>query len=280
MGFELVKRTPDHLRGCSGNTGRIPITERGIAGMVIRPEELSDLRNVTGLVAQLIILDRGNQDKCRALLEECGALAEITAFFAQRPGDSFTPDYVDLWNLYNYIVSESPAVVWEFGSGISTVVMAYAQARRGGDGHVFAVEPDADWAASTFTALPSHLRERCDVFYSAAASCTMGGTPSSRFAELPDVLPDMIYIDGAPKNSAYKGAENIFFIEDQLEPGTTVLIDGRGPACQFFLKGLLKREWQMKAQMVWLELHASNYHAAGQPFGLDLFSNTMFRLVA
>lgn len=280
MSFDLVERTPKYLRGRTSADAMIPLNEFGIAPLLMDVNDKNDLSVVTGLLGQLIILDRENQDKCRRLLAECGALDQISAFFDKRPGDSFTPDYVDLWNLYHYIVEEAPDVIWELGSGISTLVMSYALSNVGKGGRLFAVEPDVEWAANTIAAFPPHLRGCCDLYYSRGEAYSVKGIKSQRFAELPEVMPNMVYIDGAPKDSRYKGAENILLIEDQLEPGTVVFIDGRATACQFFLGDFLKRKWRMVAQSVWLEVKGEAFHYGGQPFGLDLFSNTMVRLIA
>jgi len=279
MEFNLVKRVPTRLRSARPGEGIVPTNVAGIASIEFRLADRADLLAMSALMGEAILLDRQNQDVCKLRLARCGALKELQAFVAKRPGQAFTPDFVDLWLLYSYVASEMPAVVWEFGSGLSTVVMAFALATTGQGGRLFAIEPDPEWAGSTLAALPSHLRERCDVFYSSAVPYAMPGVDTVRFADLPDEMPSLVYIDGAPKGSRFKGAENVHFVESQLQAGTTIMIDGRPEAVQFFLLKHLCRKWKMRSESVWLTLVTDGFTAAGQPFGLDLLATTMVRLV-
>lgn len=87
-----------------------------------------NLRESSSLVRQLVYgptKDDLDSNGKRKLLNR-GVLDTIDDFVAKRPSGSLKPDYADLWFLYSLITKRRPKVVLEFGSGVSTVVMARA----------------------------------------------------------------------------------------------------------------------------------------------------------
>lgn len=275
MSYRLVRRIPKEFR----------IQRKADADIMHKPLslDLTDEKQEKAfhrLMMGLVVVDRRNQINCFAALQECGAMKAINAFMKNRPESSFVQDYVDLWNLWNYVHTEKPSVVWEFGSGISTAVIAHALESNRGDGRVFSLEVEQKWADSTTQSIPDALRHRCKVFHSPAEDCAIGDTSSVRYSRLPDALPDMIYIDAAHDRSVFNGAEDVFFIENELKPGTAVFIDGRCMAILFFQMQYLKRQWEMQAESVILNTVPSGKpKIPSQGYAVDKFSNVFLRLV-
>lgn len=275
--FKLVTRIP---RVVGENAeGMMALDDRGLLQFNAPRSDRKALLGLDDLMAATIKLDRLNQAHCYVALEKCGALRELRDFMARRPETAFSPDFVDLWNLHRCIQAKSPKVVWQFGSGLSTLVMAHALEKSGG-GHLFALEPDEAWAMNTIGALASHLREYCDVFHSSAQACSIDGKSSVRFADRPDALPDMIYIDGAHQGAEFQGADDIYFLEADLAPGCVVLVDGRFKAVAFFFEDHLRRNWKLETQMVFVDMVIGAQHPYGMRFGLDQFANAYFQLIA
>ncbi len=274
--FKLVRRIP---RDMGENVeGMIALDNRGLMRFGTPNADKKALLALDDLMAAAIKLDRMNQVHCYVALEKCGALREMREFMSRRPETAFSPDFVDLWNLHRCIRARAPKVVWEFGSGLSTLVMAHAlQANQGG--RLFALEPDETWAMNTIDALSPHLREHCDVFHSPAQACSIEGKPTVRFADRPDALPEMIYVDGAHRGAEYQGVEDIYFLEQDLAPGSVVLVDGRFKAVAFFFENHLRRKWKLDAQLIFVDMVMEKRHPYGTRFGLDQFSNAYFRLV-
>lgn len=275
--FNFTRRIPEIFRpGVSDEA--LSKLEAHTSGLTLfRRFDMSDPNDyqlLSDVVRAVVSLDRKNQHSAFNALKREGVWQLMQPILAARPEHAFAPDFVDLWNLYSFIRVRRPRRVLEFGSGLSTLVMAYALSRNG-NGHLHSVEPLEQWETETRKMLPAELVPFCDVRYSPAAAHEVAGVKTARFAEVPDVAPDFTYLDGAPKGSVFEGAEEIHLLEEKLSPGAAVIIDGRFRALHFFLDGHLKRDWQ-----VWTQTVAVEYPRLGTcvPSGLDQFSNSMCML--
>ena len=232
------------------------------------PEQFGTLNDIfIGLIRR----DRFAQVSAHATLDKCGVTACINEFRARRPTEAFEPDFVDLLLLYSYIVAARPERVLEFGSGLSTVVMARALMQNG-SGSLVSLEPSEEWSSATSSAMPEHLRQYARVEQSGQVACEIHGRKSVRFTDLPFKNPDMVYIDGAPAGAYFSGAESLSPLE--LRPGTAIFVDGRYRAVEFFLIGEQSgrndvRGWSMSVR------EAITGRSLGFPLGLDQFANAM-----
>ncbi len=228
--------------------------------------------------AQILIKeDRRAQRASRDFLLKAGVTPHVQKF-QKRRGEvgGFLPDYADLFYLYAYIRAERPRRVLEYGSGVSTLVMALAL-EQNGEGRLVSLEASEEWAHSTHSALPERLFERVQVVYSRPGSREVDGESSVCFADQPFADPDMIYIDGAPEGARYDGAENVVLLEENFgEEGVTIFIDGRWKAVKFFNSpGRAARYEAMSCAVDVVDLRSGTLF--GSPFGFDQFSNTMVR---
>jgi hypothetical protein len=171
----------------------------------------------------------------RYRLRRTGAIGVVGAFNAKRPGESFEPDWLDLWGLYSDVRRLKPLRALEYGSGVSTAVMAYAL-RQNGTGKLWALESEADWAAINRDALPAELRAFCDLLHAPARAVTVDGIAAWRFAVEPVSDPDYVYVDGPPG----KGGRQITAdpLSLRLPPNARIVIDGRTTTKRFLLARL------------------------------------------
>lgn len=276
--FQLARRIPSRL--ISGDAiesfSKLDIAPFGLT--VFRGYDQNDQRDrslINHMVGAILNLDRKNQIASYEALKQAGVWEILRPIIESRPSHAYAPDYVDLLNLYSYIRANRSRQVLEFGSGLSTIVMACALSHNG-SGMLYSIEPSDKWASETRKMLPPELAPCCSVEYSPPADVEIRGVRTVRFAEVPDITPDFIYLDGAPKGSVFNGAEEIYLLEDKLPSGAAVIIDGRFKALRFFLDGHLKRKWEIITQTVAAET-ANN--KLGVPANLDQFSNTLCTLL-
>ncbi len=171
----------------------------------------------------------------------------LAEFLAGRPPEAFPPDYADLLFLYETVLERRPRTILEFGSGCSTLAMALAlrDLRESGApaGRLISIDSDERWAASTERALPPSLRGFCRVLHRPAAPERYNGTPVLRHADLPEVEPDLVYLDGPPLEPGRQVAVDVLDLEDRFPPGFLLIVDGRWVNCMF-LKEHLQRPYR------------------------------------
>ena len=114
-----------------------------------------------------------------------------TAFLAGRPADAIRPNYEDLWFLYRLIRRHRPQTVLEFGSGCTTVVMAYAL-RDNESGHLYSVESDPRWCSVTVDMLPPELVSRVSLSVSPVEDFAQSGQRLCRHMIRPDIDIDFL----------------------------------------------------------------------------------------
>ena len=185
----------------------------------------------------------------------------------------FPPVVEDLARLHRLIRKRKAFTVLEFGSGLSTVVMADALSKNKADYlalqekpelrnrfmfQIFSVESDKKWIDYSQSNFPKHLLEHVNYHYSEVKIDTFNGRICHFYDNLPDIVPDFIYLDG-PNPKDVKGnvngmtfqcdertvmAADLLLMESILLPGTFILIDGRTNNARF-LKNNLQRNFEM-----------------------------------
>lgn len=71
------------------------------------------------------------------------------------------------------------------------------------------------------------------------------GFPCFRYSRLPDVIPDMIYLDGSTFTGQRKIAVDVLDLEEKLQTGFTLIIDGRKRKAEF-LKTHFRRPFEFR----------------------------------
>ncbi len=249
---------------------------------VIEPDlnDAADINGINKLMNSIIVIDRQQQQEARIYLTECGAMDLIEQTMPKRKRGAFAADFVDLAILHRMAQSTGAKQILELGSGLSTVVLGHAASANGG--HVTSLEPDADWAVHTQTTLPKDLVSHVSVVHSPGENVTMRKMKTRAFRMPPGVLPDLIYIDGAPEGARFQGLETVIQLENDLRVGTVIVIDSRVVAVKALLglsilgkpiqreQRMLRRTYATFAQGMWIKPRHTKM-PAGPFFGLDRF---------
>lgn len=184
------------------------------------------------------------------------------------------PEMDDLIRLHFLCLNRRVTSVLEFGVGKSTRVFAEAlahneaehgayvreQLRRTDPFRLAAVDNYADWVAQCHRQLPEGLARRVDFTITDVEMTTFNGRICTAYAELPNVCPDLIYLDG-PSQFGVKGAvrgistaredrlpmaADLLLLEHFLLPGTLIVVDGRTANARF-LRANFQRDWTYRA---------------------------------
>ncbi|MEM1119365.1 MAG: hypothetical protein AAGJ18_02895 [Bacteroidota bacterium] len=165
-------------------------------------------------------------------------------------------DKEDLVRLHQLIRQRKSFTVLEFGVGFSTVIIADALKKNKADWlqlksqpkirnrfmfQCFSVDTSEEWIAVAKNRLPVELQVLVHFQYSKVEIGTFNGQLCHFYKNLPDIVPDFIYLDG-PDPKAVEGSINgmtfqcsertvmsgdLLLMEPILLPGTFVLVDGR-----------------------------------------------------
>lgn len=210
-------------------------------------------------------------------------------------------DIEDLVRIHHLIRSRGSFTVLEFGVGFSTTIIADALMKNKMEWEAlepqpkirnrfmfqcFSVDTSEEWIATADKRTPAELKPFINFKHSEVEIGTYQGQLCHYYKQLPDIIPDFIYIDG-PDPQAVKGSINgmtfqcqertvmsgdLLLMEPILLPGTFVLIDGRTNNARF-LQNNLKRNyeiiWDRKGDVTTIELkeeRLGKYNLLGSDF--------------
>lgn len=198
------------------------------------------------------------------------------------------PKWDDLARLYYLVRNRKPFQILEFGSGFSTLVMASALKQNwlayksclkeknepiaNDQPFLISVESSTKWRENTESKIDKvGLTEFVDVVYSEVTIAEYNGQICHFYDEVPDVVPDFVYLDG-PDPMIVKGsirglsfqnpkrtvmAADLLLYESTLTPGFFMIVDGRSNNARF-LQRMLKRKYDIyyheKADVTTFEL--------------------------
>ncbi len=167
-------------------------------------------------------------------------------FLKQRPANADPPHYNDLWFLYRTVRRRKPSCILEFGSGCSTVILAQALfdnqcESSNNSGYLYSMDSESLWSEVTAKSMPKHLQGLYELWFSPVLEVEFEGTPAFRYSKIPDVTPDLIYLDGPSLTPERQVVVNVLDIEDRLLPGFCLIIDGRVKNTAFFREHLKGR---------------------------------------
>jgi len=182
----------------------------------------------------------------------------------------FIQEYGDLSRLHYLVRSRKVINVLEFGTGKSTVAIADAlrknglqystltkkSIRRSDQYKLFSVDNSRHWIKEVKKILPNNLSSYISFTYSKVIISEFQGRVASFYEKLPNVSPDLIYLD-APDQFHVHGnirgittahsdrmpmSADILAIEHFLSPGTLIVVDGRTANARFLICNL-QRNW-------------------------------------
>ncbi|MGI9412497.1 MAG: class I SAM-dependent methyltransferase [Hyphomicrobiales bacterium] len=210
-------------------------------------------------------LAASNGRRAEAYLEGQGALALL------RRGDAGEHRAVlaDLAYLHRTVRRKKPKTIVEFGVGFSTLVMAHAlhlnRAGRanGEDARLYTVDTSHHWIDNTRGKLPDAFKDIVELRHSEARLTVVNNELCHRFEVLPNVVPDLIYLDG-PDPSTVAGdvcglthaveqgeprramSADVLLYESGLKVGAAIIVDNRRMNTRC-LRRNLKRNWRFRA---------------------------------
>ncbi len=175
----------------------------------------------------------------------------------------------DLCRLHWLVLSRKVFNTLEIGSGFSTIFIADAKyilkkyfkkvenIRCEKQFHIYSVGENKHFLNITKKRIPKNLSNYISLIFNKVDIINYQGTFALKHRNLPNISPDLIYLDGPSLYSAKKKfmgfafnnisrvpmSADILFFEFFLQPGTFILIDGRGANAEF-LKNFLKRNWK------------------------------------
>lgn len=211
--------------------------------LAIQPSELGNLVALVwlvGLVAIGTILETYRRLQAQVLGRLDNDYRQVEALLSlqrllepRRPlpplrGWAISPDVACL--LVELVLDTRPRRVLELGSGSSTVILAYALEKAGGEGTLLSVEHDPDHANRTTSHLERHrLTERATVTTAPLVPCKLAGEdwPWYDLGALVNSGPfDLVLVDGPPSSTRplarYPALPRL---EGLLSPGAIVVAD-------------------------------------------------------
>lgn len=173
----------------------------------------------------------------------------LTTLFAKRPAEAMVPDWPDLHFLYRQVRRRRPTMVFEYGSGCSTLILAKAlieNASEGAPGQLLSFESEEVWADVTRADLGGELGEVCEVVFAPIEEVEFAGRQVWRYTNVPDDrTPDLMLLDGPMFVGDRNAAIDPLELEPRLKPGFFLIVDGRGRNCQL-LDQHFKRDWKKR----------------------------------
>ena len=148
------------------------------------------------------------------------------------PAGAFGPIYADLFRLYSLVRQRRPQVILEFGSGWSSYFLALALHDNAG-GYLYSVDAVEKWADITRRLMPKRLREFCEIRFSETVPAEHDGMPCLRHRSVPDIVANMVYLDGPPLTPERRVAIDLLALEDRFPDDFLLVIDGRKPNAEF-----------------------------------------------
>lgn len=205
---------------------------------------------------------------------------------------AFPPAAGDLVRLHKLLRERKCFTVMEFGVGHSTIVMADALRKNQMDWEkltdkpeirnrfmfkIFSVDASKGWMEQTKKKFPSDLMDRVHFHYSEVEIGTHNGQLCHYYKELPDIVPDFIYLDG-PAQSDVKGSirglsfqceertvmsADLLLMEPTFLPGLFIVVDGRTNNARF-----LQRNFTRKWEVTWdRDDDVTTFELAEEPLG-------------
>ena len=197
------------------------------------------------------------------------------------------PESLDLVRLHRTIRERKSFTVLEFGVGYSSIIIADALKKNQHDWEklqekpairnrhmfqLFSVDTSEKWIDILKSRIPDDLKDRVNLSHSQVKAGTFQGQLCHYYENVPDIVPDFIYLDG-PHPKEVQGKVNglsftcdertvmsadLLLMESTFLPGTCILVDGRTNNARFLennFKRNYKIEWDAEDDVTWLELN-------------------------
>ncbi len=125
---------------------------------------------------------------------------DFVKYFKKNDPNEIAPEWTDLKFMYELVRKRKPICVVEFGSGASTIAIGLAlkenELKDKIVGRLFSVDGNKKWIENTKKKIDKDLKEYIQFHFSKAVISTYNGHIVSLHESLPNVSPNLIYLDG------------------------------------------------------------------------------------
>ena len=181
------------------------------------------------------------------------------------------PELDDLIRLHFLVRSRKVTTILEFGVGKSTLVFANAikknkdefgefvktNLRKANPFEIHSIDSGKKWIKKCKQDFPPKLLDFVHFHFSGVEMTTFNGRACTMYKKLPNICPDLIYLDGPDQftvTNDIRGistasldrlpmSADILLFEPFLLPGTIIIVDGRTANARF-LKNNFQRNWE------------------------------------
>lgn len=151
--------------------------------------------------------------------------------FDKQPGGAILPEWADLYSLYRFVRTRKPKLIYDLGSGCSTIMFAQAAADNIRDGfpcRVVAFESDPFWIEATRSYMPDHLTQHCDLRFAEVKVDTIDGVVCSSYDIDHSGSPNLVHVDG-PGSTVSRVHANAYLLAENAPADYFIVIDGAWP---------------------------------------------------
>ena len=124
----------------------------------------------------------------------------LIKYFEINNQEELPPEWSDLKHIYSIVRKRKPLCIVEFGSGCSTLAIALAlkenELKDKISGRLFSVDGNKKWIENTKTKTAEDLKKYIQFHFSKAVISNHNGLIVSLHESLPNVSPNLIYLDG------------------------------------------------------------------------------------
>lgn len=216
-----------------------------------------------------------NDIKCyfvEAGLEEIVGTAKISDLPRgnEHNGNSpISPQLFDLYRLHRFVLENKRLTILEFGTGWSTKIFADAlykhqklaksaiiNLRKDNLFQLHVVDDQQEFIDISASRIDKDMSHNVHFYQEKVLMTTFNGRIATEYKSLPNINPDLIYIDGPDQFSSIGSingwstrtsdmmpmSADVLKIEHFLVPGTIIIIDGRAANARF-IKANFQRNW-------------------------------------
>ena len=152
--------------------------------------------------------------------------------------------YSDYWTLYHYVRKEKPKEILECGTGVSTLVLAYALMENEQDGHgtgrITSMEELEQYFDTALDLMPAKFRNYVDFVLSPKVEDTYFIYRGVRYREVPDRRYNFVFVDGpgtiAPSDGTLTFDFDYLRVVMNSQHPVFAIVDSRLLACYVFQK--------------------------------------------
>ncbi len=152
--------------------------------------------------------------------------------------------YSDYWEIYSFVRNKKPKEILECGTGVSTIVMAYAlleNEKEGYKGRITSMESIEKYYEMARELLPDHFITYVDLIYSPVVEDYYSLFRGVRYRDVPmDRKYDFVFVDGpsyvAPSDGTFTFNYDYLHIVKNSDHPVSAIVDKRVSTCHVHQK--------------------------------------------